>query len=136
MQTELFLKKSLRVRKLFIGFALALAGAAVMTSVGGIGSMLIAAGVLVLVFGIAKDRKPLVIVDTANVRFRFTRDARIVPFTSIERVDLLRSQDLEVFIFGGASVVIPMARLDEADGTWLKKELRKQARAAKALAAS
>jgi hypothetical protein len=129
MTKELFRRKSHQTRMLLIGVALAAVGGILFTSTAGLGGVLVVAGLMVVGFGVVRGRAPLVTMEPTRVQLHFA-EPRTIPFHNITAVELLSSQDLSLALSSGARVVIPMARLEENDGAWLKKELRKEVRLA------
>lgn len=129
MTKDLFRRKSHQTRLLLIGVALAAIGGVSFTANAGLGGVLVVAGLMVVGYGVVRGRAPLVTMEPTRVQLRFG-EPRTIPFHSITAVELLASQDLSLALSSGARVVIPMAGLEEGDGAWLKKELRKEVRLA------
>jgi hypothetical protein len=55
-----------------------------------------------------------------------------VPFKSIARVEHPKDQAMELYLHSGAKVLVQLSLLEESDGAWLRKALRKEIRAANA----
>ena len=130
MSVQMFQKKADRLRTLAIGGALTLGGVLFFVYAGTFGAVVAAAGVLVLVAGILRGRRALVTLDATNLLLRFAAPLE-VPLRTIVRLDQLKSHDIELGLASGAKVLIPMSRLEEDEGAWLKKSLRKTLRDAR-----
>ena len=124
---ELFLKKSARMQSLALGGVLTITGGVLMHFYGGIALVLVAAGAAILIVGMVRGRRAVVSLDASSVVLRFSAPLA-VPFRTITRVDQTKALDLELCLQNGARVLIPMSKLEEEDGAWLKKTLRKQVR--------
>jgi hypothetical protein len=130
MTTELFRKKSDLQRNLMVGGAIGVAGAVVTFVYGAAGAVLLGGAVIVLVGAFMRSKQALVTMESKGVMLRFTEPVN-VPFKSIARTEN-KNQDLELCLHTGAKVVVQLALLEEADGAWLRKQLRKEIRAANA----
>lgn len=129
MTRDMYRKSSDRHRLIFIGGAAAVAGAIVMSLAGGIGSIGLLIGLFVAGLGVIRGRRPVVSMEATRVLLNFAAPLAI-PFHSIASVDLLQTQDLALSLQSGARVVIPLSKLEEQDGAWLKKQLRREVRLA------
>jgi hypothetical protein len=130
MTTELFRKKSDLQRNLMVGGAIAVGGAVVTFLYGAAGAVLLGGAAIVLVGAFMRSKQALVTMESKSVMLRFTTPVS-VPFKSIARTEN-KNQDLELCLHTGAKVLVHLALLEEADGTWLRKQLRKEIRAANA----
>lgn len=124
---NLYPKQSLRLRSLAIGGAVAFAGAAVLMWKGNEGFVAIAVGLAIIAWGIARGARPLVTIEASSVVLRHN-GRKNVPFIEIARVDQLKTRDLELCLVSGAKHTIPIRAFEEADGEWLRRELRKEMR--------
>ena len=131
MPKILFLKKSKRVAGLVRGGAVVVAGAVSMHFLGGIGGVVVAAGLLLLAVAVIGGRRPLVTIDAKSIDMLFGK-AVSVPIANIARVENLKTQDIVLYLNSGVKILIPMSRLEDEDGDWLRKSLRQTLRAAKA----
>jgi hypothetical protein len=130
MTRELFLRKSVRTMRLLRGGAVAVAGAAVMALYSGGGVLLVVAGVALVAVSLARDGRPIVTMAPGSVRLRLGAPVS-VQFGEITRVERLQNEDISVHLTSGQRIAIPNARLEDGDGNWLVKELRKEMRAAR-----
>lgn len=131
MTRVLFRKKSDTFRLLLIGGALAIAGAALISFGMKPGFVLLIAGLPLSGLALLRGRIPLVTFEATRLLLRFTAPLA-VPFHSIALVNTLKDQDLELVLQNGSRILLPMAKLEEEDGAWLRKALRKEVRLANA----
>jgi hypothetical protein len=131
MTRDLFRKKSDLLRTLLLGVALAAGGGILLSFVGNVGVLFLLVGLALVAVGIVRGRKPLVTVEATRVLLNFAAPLTI-PFHTIASVDLLKTQDISLALANGNKVVIPLSKLEEDDGAWLKKQLRKEVRLANA----
>ena len=128
---HLFQRKILRLRGLAIGGITAVVGGAMMQVYGGIGVVFVLIGAALIVVAILRGRRPLITVEPTGIVLRFGESVS-VNFGAISRVEQLKTDDLQLWLRAGSKVLIPMSKLEEEDGAWLKKALRKEMRAASA----
>jgi hypothetical protein len=125
---ELFLKKADRMRVVYIGAGVAVVGAVAMFFLGGIGAFFVLAGAGLAGFGVVRSRAPVVTIDDDALLLSFVAPQRSIPLSSIIGVDTLSNHDVELRLQNGAKVLVPVSKIDDEDGVWLRKALRKQAR--------
>jgi hypothetical protein len=133
MTVQMFPKKSDRVRTLAIGAAIAVAGGLFFhfaARSAPLGLAIAAAGVVVIALGVRRGRRPLITLDSHTLLLGFAAPLS-VPLRTIVRLDQLKTHDIELGLTSGAKVLIPMSRLEDEEGRWLKKSLRNTLRDAK-----
>lgn len=132
MTTELFRRKSDLQRNLMIGGGIAAAGAVATFFFGPGGAVLLIGGVIALIAAYMRSRQALVTLDARSVLLRFAASPVTVPFKSIARAEHMKNHDIELCLHSGSKVLVQLSMLEESDGAWLRKELRREIRAANA----
>ncbi len=131
MTTELFRRKSDLQRNLLVGGGIAVAGAVVTFLYGAAGAVLLAGAAAALIGAFMRSKQALVTMEPKSVMLRFTAPVTVA-FKSIARAEHLKNQDIELCLHNGSKVLVHIALLEESDGAWLRKELRKEIRTANA----
>lgn len=127
MSKELFLKRSDRTRLVKIGAAVAVGGAAVAFFVPAVGVIVLLAGAATGAFGWSKSRGAVVEYGENSIVLKF-KEPKSIPFSSITKVETLQTHDVDLVLQSGGRVRVEASKLDEEDGAWLRKALRKQVR--------
>ncbi|MBI1945559.1 MAG: hypothetical protein HYS27_07675 [Deltaproteobacteria bacterium] len=127
MSKNIYRRSSDRYRVIVAGGAVAIAGCWSMPSVGIGAAVAVAIGLVMVAVGVARGGRPLVSIEPSRVLVNFTKPIA-VPFHTVASVDLLEGNDLSLSLRSGARVFIPVSRLEDVDGAWLRRALRREVR--------
>lgn len=131
MTTELFRKRSDFTRNLGIGAALTAIGCVFVFFYGPPGLVIVGLGVVLLVGAFLRSKRALVTMEQKAIVLTFAEKVT-VPFKNIERAEHLKNHDIELHLHSGKMVLVQLTLLEDSDGAWLRKALRKEIRTANA----
>jgi len=121
---HLFRRRELRLRVPLVGAATLVMGA-VAVFLGHMPALIaVVVGIALIATGVVAGRKALVSFDANGVVLRFSKEVAVA-FSSLEKVANASGTDIELTLHSGKAILIPLAQLEDTDGAWLKKELRK-----------